>query len=205
MKKIVYLMGRSCSGKDTIYKKLLEQKVLPLVPIVPYTTRPKRDNETEGVEYHFTDEEGFQSLIKSGKVVEDRSYDTVQGLWRYFTVLDGISIIDGHPVADTNDDERRIMIGTLESYEQIKTVLGDEILLPIYIDLDDGIRLERALLRERSQEKPHYDEMCRRYLADLQDFSDDKLEHAGVTIRFMNDDLSECVERVLDYIKENGN
>lgn len=205
MKKIVYLMGRSCSGKDTIYKKLLEQKIVPLVPIVPYTTRPKRDHETDGVEYHFTDETGFWALKDAGRVVEDRSYDTVQGLWRYFTVLDGISIKDGAVTTDTNDEDRRIMIGTLESYEQIKTVLGEEILLPIYIDLDDGVRLERALLRERSQENPHYDEMCRRYLADLQDFSDENLERAGVTVRFMNDDLQECVERVLDYISANGN
>ena len=60
MGKIVYLLGRSSSGKDTIYKKIMEQKEIAFHTVVLYTTRPIRDGETEGVEYHFTDEEGFQ-------------------------------------------------------------------------------------------------------------------------------------------------
>lgn len=192
MSKVVYLMGRSSAGKDTIYKKLLEQNEIPFQTVVLYTTRPIRAGETDGVEYHFTDEEGFQNLVKAGKVIEDRSYDTVQGLWRYFTVLDGELQLEEHDY---------LMIGTLESYEKTRDYLGEQNMIPILIDLDDGIRLQRALDRERAQEVPQYGEMCRRYLADLKDFTEEKIEQAGVTRRFVNDDLNRCLEEIMEYIK----
>ena len=89
MGKIVYLMGKSSSGKDTIFKELMKEGTMDLRTIVPYTTRPIRAGEENGVEYFFTDETGFQTLREQGKVIEDRAYNTVYGIWRYFTVDDG--------------------------------------------------------------------------------------------------------------------
>jgi guanylate kinase len=54
MGKIFRLMGKSSSGKDTIFRKLLQQENLQLKPIILYTTRPIRKNEKQGREYHFT-------------------------------------------------------------------------------------------------------------------------------------------------------
>ena len=54
MGKIFYIMGKSSSGKDTIYSRLLQDSELGLSRIVLYTTRPMREGETEGKEYHFT-------------------------------------------------------------------------------------------------------------------------------------------------------
>ena len=62
MGKIFCLMGKSSTGKDTIYKRLLEDQELGLQRIVPYTTRPIREGEQEGVEYHFVSEKTLQSL-----------------------------------------------------------------------------------------------------------------------------------------------
>ena len=62
MGKIFYIFGKSSTGKDTIYKNLMENKELGLRPVVPYTTRPMRAKETPGVEYHFTDEEELSRL-----------------------------------------------------------------------------------------------------------------------------------------------
>ena len=59
-------MGKSASGKDTIYKALAADESLKLQTIVPYTTRPVRSGETQGVEYYFTDERHFQDLKQSG-------------------------------------------------------------------------------------------------------------------------------------------
>ena len=67
MAKIICLLGKSCSGKDTIYKKLIADESLDLVPLVTYTTRPLRSGEQEGREYHFTDEAGFNSLKEQGR------------------------------------------------------------------------------------------------------------------------------------------
>lgn len=193
MGKIVYLMGKSSSGKDTVYKKLLEEKELSLHTVALYTTRPIRAGEKEGVEYHFTDEEGFQKLQREGKVIEDRLYRTVQGGWRYFTVAQ----------EDDFEPERNyLMIGTLESYEKVRDYFGKERMLPVFIDLDDGVRLQRALDRERAQEVPQYEEMCRRFLADTQDFGEEKIRAAGIGKRFVNDDLDRCLAEILCYIKE---
>jgi guanylate kinase len=195
MGKIFCLMGKSSTGKDTIYKKLLQNEELLLKRIVPYTTRPIRVGETEGVEYHFTDEEGYQALDKEGKIIEARAYNTVHGIWRYFTV------------ADTSVDLEQnsyCLIGTLEAYVQLRDYFGAEKVLPILIEVDDGERLARALSRERSQSEPKYEEMCRRFLADAKDFTVEKIEQAGISERFYNNFLPDCLEEIITYIKKNA-
>ena len=117
MGKIYCLMGKSASGKDSIYKKILEKAPGRFKTIVSYTTRPIRSGETEGVEYHFTDEDGFLKWEEQGKIIEERAYNTFHGLWRYFTVDDG-QIADG--------EDTYLMIGTLEAYEKMKDYFGKE-------------------------------------------------------------------------------
>lgn len=194
MGKIICLMGKSSTGKDTIFKRLLEQEELALKVIVPYTTRPIRAGEREGVEYHFTDEAGFQKLAAEGKIIEDRAYNTVHGLWRYFTVAD--------ESIDLSKDNY-CLIGTLEAYIQIKKYFGPEQVVPVLIELDDGERLARALKRERKQANPKYEEMCRRFLADSKDFSEEKIAEAQVSKRFYNDSLEKCLAEIVTYIQEN--
>ncbi len=193
MGKIVCLMGKSSSGKDTIYKKLLAQDKVILQPIVPYTTRPIRAGEKEGVEYHFTDESGFQELLRTGSIIESRVYHTCLGMWRYFTVAD--EKIDLSSVS-------YMMIGTLEAYAQMCGFYGSENVLPVMIELDDGVRLQRALDREKAQDQPKYEEMCRRFLADAEDFSEDKLKKAGISETFYNDNLENCLEEIICYLQE---
>lgn len=194
MAKIVYLMGKSSTGKDTIYKELLRKGAVDLHTIVPYTTRPIRAGEREGVEYLFTDEEGFRRLFADGKVIEDRAYNTFHGLWRYFTVDDGQIDLQ---------EKDYIIIGTLEAYEKMKVYFGEDKLLPVLIELDDGVRLQRALNRERKQKHPKYEEMCRRFLADSEDFSEENIKRAGIARRFYNDELPSCLDEITDYIKAN--
>ena len=68
--------------------------------------------------------------------------------------------------------------------------------------MEDGERLERALKIERIQEIPRYEEMCRRFLADQEDFSEEKIAAAGITRKFQNVDLEECVEEIAEYIRQ---
>ncbi|MCH5271637.1 MAG: guanylate kinase [Lachnospiraceae bacterium] len=191
MGKIVYLMGKSSSGKDTIYKRLLQENPFGLKKIIPYTTRPIRLGEENGVEYYFTDEAGFQTELKKGKVIEHRAYNTYHGLWRYFTLDDG-------QIAP--EKQSHICIGTLQAYESMRDYFGKETMVPILIELDDGERLQRALDREKEQENPKYEEMCRRFLADSEDFAEEKIRRAGITRRFYNDNLESCLEKILQYI-----
>ena len=107
MGKIFYVMGKSASGKDTIYKELRE-RIPELKTVVLYTTRPIRDGETEGVEYHFTTVERLDDFRREKRLIEERTYQTVYGPWSYFTVDDGQICLD--------DRDSYLMIGTLESY-----------------------------------------------------------------------------------------
>ena len=190
MGKIIYIMGKSSSGKDTIYHRLLEENDWQLKTIVPYTTRPIRIGETEGVSYHFTDEQGFEALRQQGKVIEDRAYNTVHGIWRYFTVDENIDL----------EHNNYAIIGTIESYRKTRDYFGKEFIVPIYVELDDGIRLQRALDREKSQDAPKYNEMCRRFLADSEDFSEEKILQAGITKRFINENLEQCLQEIKEYL-----
>lgn len=191
MGKIYCIMGKSSSGKDSIYKLLLEDAEIPVKTVVPYTTRPKRSGETEGVEYFFCDETRLQELDAAGKVIELRAYDTVHGIWKYFTV-------DDEQIADENQDY--LLIGTLESYLKIRDYFGKDRVIPIYIEVEDGERLQRALERERDQMEPKYEEMCRRFLADCADFSEEKLREAGITKRFVNHDLKETKQNIKNFM-----
>lgn len=191
MGKIYCMMGKSSSGKDTIYKMLLEDADIPVKKLVPYTTRPMRIGETEGVEYYFCDEAELKELESAGKVIELRAYDTVHGVWKYFTVND-------HQMADDKQDY--LLIGTLESYRKIRDYFGEERVVPIYIEVEDGLRLQRALDRERNQAEPKYEELCRRFLADSADFSEEKLKEAGITKRFVNGDLKETKQKIKDFM-----
>lgn len=192
MGKIFCIIGKSSTGKDTIYQRMLEREDLSLEQIVSYTTRPIRAGEIDGMEYHFCTPEKRDALLKAGKVVEIRSYNTCHGIWDYFTVDDGQ--ID----LDTNN---YLIIGTIASYVKIREYFKKERVIPIYIEVEDGVRLSRALQRERSQTQPKYEEMCRRFLADAQDFSQEKLKEAEITQIFHNVDIDETEQSIADYIK----
>lgn len=194
MGKIFYVMGKSSSGKDSIYRRLVS--LLPfLKTYVLYTTRPMREGETEGVEYHFIDNAKLHELIEEKRVIELRKYDTIHGVWSYCTVNDG--------QFDNNDVY--ISIGTLESYVSMKEYLGESKIVPIYIEVDDITRLERAVGRERKQETLRCDELCRRFLADSTDFSEEKLEKAGIKAnnRFVNGDMKDCIMEIVSFITSN--
>lgn len=192
MSRIFYILGKSCSGKDTIYKRILKECGDNLSKVVLYTTRPQRSGETEGSEYHFVSEEEFQRFKAEGLVIEDRAYNTVHGLWRYFTILD----------RQIESEKDLIMIGVLESFISTRDYFGNDKVVPIYIDLDDGIRLKRAVEREMSQKDPKYAELCRRFLSDAEDFSDEKIDKAGIKRRFINDNLDECVTSIKTFMEE---
>lgn len=192
MGKLYCVMGKSSSGKDSIYQQIMQRRELPLEKIIPYTTRPIREGEEEGREYHFCSEETVQKLEQAGTVIELRAYNTVYGIWKYFTVDDGR--IDLEHLS-------YLYIVTLEGYLKIQKYFGKERVVPIYIEVEDGQRLLRAIAREQQQEKPGYEEMCRRFLADSADFSEEKLAGAGITRRFVNRELEETIREVTSFIE----
>lgn len=193
MGKIFCLMGKSSSGKDTIYRELFKRPDISLKKIIPYTTRPIREGEEEGREYHFCNEDQVTQLQNADKIVELRTYDTVYGVWKYFTVDDGQVDLE---------DNSYLLIGTLETYVKIRQYYGAAQVVPVYIEVEDGERLLRAIAREKEQMIPKYTEMCRRFLADSEDFSEEKLKEAGVSVRFENEELENTIDKVAAYIRQ---
>ena len=185
---IYYLMGKSASGKDTICRAL--RKARPdWKLLIPYTTRPMRSGEREGAEYHFVSERELQRLREAGKILEERSYETEFGIWRYASVDDGrIGRAGGGDY---------LLIGTLESYRKLRGRFGEGQLFPLYLELPEELRLERARRREEEQEKPSWAEFWRRFSLDEQDFSEEKLREAGIVRRYRNLEWEACVNEIL--------
>ena len=138
--------------------------------------------------------ENIPETFKAEKVIEARTYQTVYGPWTYFTADDGQIELWQYDY---------LVIGTIESYYALKEYFGDDVMVPLYIEVEDGLRLSRALERERAQTKPQYAELCRRFLADAEDFSEENLERAGIKRRFQNIDKETCMEEILREINVN--
>lgn len=195
MAKIFFVLGKSCSGKDTIFQHLKKDKKLNLITVTGYTTRPMREGETDGEEYFFVDRDKFTELKQQGKVIECRDYNTVHGVWSYFTVDDGqINLAKGN----------YIYIGTLESYKKMVEYYGSDMVVPLYIQVETGERLQRAVSRERSQKEPKYAELCRRFLADEEDFKEENIIEAGIRKRYDNIVLENCIAEIVKTIENQG-
>ena len=192
--KLIYIMGKSSSGKDTIFRRLIEK--MNVNTYVMYTTRPIRDGEVDGETYHFLTDEEMQNYIdgkKEYKVIESRTYNTAHGPWTYATIAD----------KQFETEKDMLMLGTLESYSNMKNNLENRTkveLIPVYIEVPDNIRLKRAIEREEKQTEPKYVELCRRFIADNQDFSEENLEKAEINQRFQNIELEKCIDEIYNYI-----
>ncbi|WMJ21927.1 guanylate kinase [Paludicola sp. MB14-C6] len=192
MGKLYCILGKSGVGKDTLFKQIMKTTDLNIQPIIPYTTRPKRSNEQEGVQYHFVNDQELAELEKQNKVIEKRQYDTVFGVWSYFTVDTGLDFKNNY-----------LFITTLEAIEKLANWYGPENIVIIYLEISDRVRLERAINRENTQESPNYSEVCRRYLADEIDFSEDKLSvYANLYRINAEQSLEQCVRSFVNIMSQ---
>lgn len=188
MGRLYVFMGKSATGKDTLYREIMCRHP-ELLPVIPYTTRPIRAGETEGREYHFVSEGKMKEMERAGMVVESRCYQTVKGPWYYFTAADG--------QVDFGRGDY-CLISTLEGYVKLRAFYGMARVVPLYIEVPDMLRIRRSLAREGEQDDPCVAEVCRRFLADEEDFSGGKLEAAGIRTAIIN----ETVEAALCQIEE---
>ena len=189
--KLFIIMGKSATGKDTLYAEI-RRRHPELRPVIPYTTRPIREGERDGETYRFVTGEKMRAMQAANQVIESRCYHTMRGDWYYFTAAD----------EQLEGDENHIMITTLAGYEQIRDYFGENLVIPIYVEVDDVTRIERAITREKKEETPCIAEVCRRYLADEEDFSPSKLETAGITESIQNRDREEAIKDIETKISE---
>lgn len=195
MGKVFCLMGKSASGKDTIYDMVMKD-IDQIKPIILYTDRPMRVGEINGVTYNFVNKDTMDFYIRSDQCIESRKYHTPNGIWRYATIDDGIDLTQYN----------YLTITTLESYHNIKIYFGSDNVIPIYIYSNDGERLIRSVKREEKEQHPKYTEICERFLRDERDFSEDNLDRANIIHRVENKyaDVASIfiISIIEDYIKQ---
>ena len=149
--KIIVLFGESGAGKDTIQTRMSLLFPQVLNPIISCTTRPKRDYEVNGIDYHFLSENEIKEMISNGSMLEYAIFNN----WYYGTGL--ISL-----------DPNKINIGVF-NLQGLQSLISrnDVELFPVYVHACGKTRLLRNLTRENN---PDCREICRRYLADEKEF-----------------------------------
>ena len=151
--KVLALFGESASGKDTIQKYITTQWPDWCNSIVSCTTRPKRDYEIDGIDYHFLTNAEFAEKVLNLSMLEATEFND----WFYGTPIDSLKP-DMLNVGVFNPNGIRALL--TDSRIQV---------LPLYVYASDKTRLLRSLSRE---ENPNCYEICRRYMADVKDFDE---------------------------------
>ena len=152
MYKLIMLVGKAGSGKDTILREVVKQS--PYVhEIVSCTTRPPREGEVDGINYHFLTGEQFGKKVLQNEMLEATCFND----WFYGTSIDSL-------------DEDMVNIGVFNP-EGVESILAynniDSIV--VYVDTKDKERLIRQLNRESD---PDVNEVIRRFKADEMDFDE---------------------------------
>lgn len=165
--KIIALFGESGAGKSFTLNEMYDYYVYLFADamihkIVSCTTRPKRTTETNNKDYHFITELEFMKMVEDEMMIEH----TIFRDWHYGTAI-------------TNLDPEKINIGVF-NIEGIKNLskMDNVELYPVYITAYPHVRLYRSLQREGF--KGDAREICRRFLADEQDFESLYSKLAGI-------------------------
>lgn len=179
--KLIALFGPAGAGKDALRETMIEE--FGWHGIISHTTRPIRDNEKEGVAYHFITDNEFEQMIEEDKFLETADFNN----WYYGTSIDSLS-----------KDEINIGVFNIDGIKMLLTDSRVEV-MPIYICVPDKVRLQRQLNREQN---PNCLEICRRFLADDYDFKNKvNFEYSLI----MNEDghISDAIEGILTLTKTN--
>lgn len=156
-KPIIFaIVGKSASGKDYLAKMLVKE--IPLIhPIVSWTTRPPREGEKEGEDYHFVSEQEFLKARRAGEFIEWARFNG----WYY-----------GTPHSAVSTSAVYIGVFNLTGLASLMRHQDMYQVIPIYMDTPLPVRLKRSIKREHKLTP----EMIRRMLADHRDFSGGKYD-----------------------------
>lgn len=160
MYKIIALMGESGCGKDYTANTLTHCYPDKFHKVVADTTRPKRDNEKDGVDYNFISIEDFAGYVLDGTMLEASCFNDnwYYGTNKNYLVEDKINIVILNPIGlerlkENNDENIKVY--------------------SVYIQTEPLKRLTACVLRESN---PNCHEICRRFLADEEMFKDFKAD-----------------------------
>ncbi len=185
---IFCLLGKSASGKNTILSKLIKYE-LGLIPIICYTTRQKRINEIDGIDYHFVEKQKEIELTTQYKVIAYRKYHTLLGKYSYFFLDDN--------TVKRNTNNRYIVILGLKEYLMFQNYFYTPCLVPIYVHINFRHRVRRLFKRNQNRFQL---EMIRRLIYDAFYYRKRSLTKAGINHVVKNKDIDSCILEIQNYI-----
>ena len=182
---MIILVGKSCSGKDTVTKELIK---MGYHKIVTCTTRPPRPGEVDGVDYHFLNKITFLTRLNCGNFAEYRVYDTIGGAWYYGSLLEDYK------------KSHSVIILTPDALDKVINKIDENVTI-IYLKVSNKIIKER--MKDRDIDKK---ESKRRYKADKKDFKGVE-KKVNYIVHNENRDAFETalICKELDEIKEANN
>ena len=195
MAKIIAIVGKSSSGKDKTFSELLNQMPNQLKPIISHTSRPPRDNEQRGREYHFVSQEDMIDMIGREQTIEHRTYETEYGTWLYAIHKDSV---------DMSGNKTYIVIVDPKGLIDLQNYFSSENVYSFLIDAKPYIRKMRSLSREdflQMSEK----EQTKKILEIDRRFSDDEKRFHGLKGLFdfhLNNNTIEDFEFNINFIKQ---
>lgn len=157
--KILFLCGKGGTGKDSVISSLLQQYPNEFERFVLTTTRPMRDSEVDGVEYHFCSMEDFAKRVVANEFCIVEHYSSAEGATKYY----GVGEIP------TDNDKVYVLCGTNTQYDKLRERYGDRV-VGVYLYNTAYTSLTRMLSRLRDRKDVNVLEACRRILSDSQDY-----------------------------------
>lgn len=151
MKRVIAIVGKAGSGKNTIVDQLIKTYPEKFNRIISCTTRPCREKEQNGIDYYFINEDEFKNKIFNNEMMECTYFNG----WAYGTTTDSYL-----------DNKINVGIFNPKGIQNLSQI-PDINLTVIYITCSDKIRLIRQLNREL---EPNIQEIIRRFFADAADF-----------------------------------
>ena len=152
---MIILVGKSCSGKDSVVKIL---NSMGYTRVATCTTRPMRTGEINGVDYYFISQDEFMRMVEKGDFAEYRTYDTEKGMWLY-----------GSRINDYKYATEKVIILTPEGLVNIRKKYPNLPIIAIYLDVSNK-ELKRRMLSRANVSGEDIKEVKRRYKADKKDF-----------------------------------
>lgn len=128
---VIVLLGASGSGKSTIEKELA--KTYKYEKIISYTTRKQRENEENGIDYHFVDLPTFNGLQERGLLAESEEYSQS----RFYGTLK----------KDYRSVNNKVVVLTPNGLRQLKKNCTTENIFSVLVEANLGTRIKRYINR----------------------------------------------------------
>lgn len=184
--KLFVILGKSCSGKTTILNEVLSKLDIPV--LLSQTTRPKRDNEIDGVDYNFVTMSEFDNDYKNEDILEYDCFriNSLKETWVYYTKKSDLLLPNTSQIKIVSP----VGLSQLMSHKELR-----DNIVSIYIESSDRLRKKRYLTRSISP-----DSMNDRFERDNQAF-----QHLFTDYIIINDEntsIHEASNQLIDIIEK---